>query len=244
MLMSKFTSLIFLLISCVSFSQTTKLIHGKVSYQDSYQKNVDVINYSTKKITQTNSVGEFEIEAKVNDVLVFMSENFTDQKYYIKTDDFEKGYVTIKLTEKPVPLDEVEIRQVKAIKLESTSYNGIKMAQLEKQQSNPVNKDIYTGEIPMGMDFIQIGKMIGKLFKSKDQKNRKTEETMSFSEYAKANFNQSFLTKTLKLKQENTGRFLEYCQKDPKSKTVIQNNDELAILEFLLVKKEEFDKLK
>jgi hypothetical protein len=242
--MSKITSILFLLISCFCFSQTAKPIHGKVSYQDNYQKNVDVINFTTKKLTQTNTLGEFDIEAKANDVLVFMSENFADQKYPLTTKDIEKGAVIIRLIEKPVALEEVEIRQIKAIKIEATSYNGIKMAELEKQQSNPVNKDIYTGEIPMGMDFVQIGKMIGKLFKSKDQKNIKVEEAMSFSDYAKANFNQSFLTKTLKLKPEDTGRFLEYCQKDPNSKTVIQNNDELAILEFLLVKKDEFDKLK
>lgn len=228
----------------VSFSQTTKIIHGKVFYQDMVQKNIDVINYTNKKITKTNSLGEFDIEAKMNDVLVFMSDNFSDQKYYIKTDDFEKGYVSVKLIEKPVPLDEVEIRQVKAIKLESTTYNGIKMAQLESQQSNPYNKDVYTGEIPMGMDFVQIGKMIGKLFKSKDKKDRKAEQSMTFSDYSKANFDQSFYTKTLKVKPQDTGRFIEFCQNDPKSKAVIQSNDELAILEFLLVKKEDFDKLK
>jgi hypothetical protein len=241
--MSKLTSILFLLLSGICFSQT-KLIHGKVSYQDSYQKNIDVINYTTKKITKTNTLGEFNIEAKVNDILVFMSENFSDQKYYIKQDDFEKGYLTVRLVEKPVPLDEVEIRQVKAIKLESTTYNGIKMAELEKQQSNPVNKDIYTGEIPMGMDFVQIGKMVGKLFKSKDQKDRKVVETMTFTDYAKANFNQSFFSKTLKLKPSQTTRFLEYCEADPQSKTVIGKNDELAMLEFLLVKKGEFEKLK
>jgi hypothetical protein len=241
--MFKITAILFLFFSYASFSQT-KLIHGKVSYQDSYQKNIDVINFTTKKFTQTNTLGEFTIEAKANDVLIFMSENFADQKYTVTAEDFEKGIVSIKLIEKPVPLDEVEIRQIKAIKIEATSYNGIKMAQLEKQQSNPVNNDVYTGEIPLGMDFIQIGKMVGKLFKRKNPPATKTEETISFTDYAKANFNESFLTKALKLKPEETSRFLEYCQTDPNSKTVIKNNDELAILEFLLVKKTEFDKLK
>ncbi len=242
--MSKITSILFLLLSYVCFSQTTKLIHGKVSYQNSYQKNVDVINYTTKKFTQTNPLGEFNIEAKANDVLVFMSENFADQKYTLTEKDFERGALIIKLVEKPVPLAEVEIRQIKAIKLESTSYNGIKMAELEKQQSNPVNKDIYTGEIPMGMDFIQIGKMIGKLFKGKKPQTEASAAPVSFKEYAKANFDESFLSKTLKIKPSETPRFLDFCESDPKSKEVIKTNDELAILEFLLVKKEEFDKLK
>lgn len=241
--MSKITSLFFLLVSFTAFSQTEKLIHGKVSYQDSYQKNVDVINFTTKKITQTNASGEFEIHAKMGDALILMSEDFADQKYFLTEKDFDNGTVQIQLIEKPIPLDEVEIRQIKAIKLESVTYEGIKMAQLEKQQTNPVNKDVYTGEIPLGTDFVQIGKMIGKLFKSKNPKREK-QQPIPFKQYAEANFNPTFYSKTLKLKPEDTKRFLEYCEADPKSKTVTKDNDELAILEFLLEKKTEFDKLK
>ncbi len=228
--------------SFAGFSQTEKLIQGKVASQLSSLKNIDVINFTTKKITQTNAAGEFTIEAKIGDALILMSDNFADQKYILTSTDFKKDVVIINLIEKPIPLEEVEIRQIKAIKLESTSYNGIKMAQLEKQQSNPVNKDIYTGEIPLGMDFIQIGKMIGKLFKSKNPKPKAPEEKITFKEYAKANFDESFFSKTLGLKKEEVPRFLDYCDADPQSKTVIEK-DELAILEFLLGKKAEFKKL-
>ncbi|QBZ97422.1 hypothetical protein GS03_00911 [Flavobacterium sangjuense] len=239
--MSKIISILFLSLSIVCFSQDQKLIHGKVSYQDSYQKNVEVINFTTRKLTQTNTLGEFKIEAKVNDILIFMSDNFADQQYTLTAKDFEKNSLFIKLIEKPVPLEEVVIRQIKAIKLESTSYNGIKMAQLENQQSNPVNKDIYTGEIPLGMDFIQIGKMIGKLFKSKNPKPKTPEEKISFKEYAKANFDESFFSKTLGLQKEEVPKFIAYCDADSQSKTVIEK-DELTILEFLLTKKAEFKK--
>ena len=73
-------------------------------------------------------------------------------------------------------------------------------------------------------------------------KTSKTEVT--FAEYSKANFNQSFYTKTLKLKPEDTARFIDYCQADSKSKTAMESNDELTILQFLMEKKTEFDKLK
>lgn len=241
--MIKITTLFFLLFSCACFSQTTKLIHGKVSYQGSYQQNVDVINYNTRKMTQTNTLGQFEIEAKVDDVLVFMSDHFADQKYTVTAEDFDKGSIFIKLSEKPIPLKEVEILQVKAIKLESLSYNDLKMAKIEKQSNAPKVQGVYTGEIENGVDFIQIGKMIGKLFKGNKPKEAK-QEVIPFSLYAKANFNESFFSKTLKVKPEDTGRFLEYCEADPKSKLIMQSNDELTILEFLLAKKAEFDQLK
>lgn len=240
--MSKITSLLFLLLSCVSYSQTEKLIRGKVSYLDRYQKNVDVINFTTKKASNTNALGEFDINAKAGDALILMSENFADQKYTLTKEDVAKGSVLIELIEKPIALDEVEIKLVKDLKTAAVSYNDIKMAKIEKEQARPKNNEVYTGEMINGVDFVQIGKMIGKLFKSKKPKTSTTEVT--FTEYSKANFNQSFYTKTLKLKPEDTARFIDYCQTDSKSKMAMESNDELTILEFLMEKKTEFDKLK
>lgn len=240
--MSKITSVLFLFISFLGFSQTEKFISGKISYQDSFQKNIDVINFNTKKITQTNELGQFTIEAKVNDVLIFMSENFIDQKYKLTSEDFEKNKLIIKLAEKPIPLEEVEIQQIKQIKVAAVSYNDAKISKIQKDAATPKVNEVYTGEMINGVDFMQVGRMIGKLFKSKKPKDIKA-EPIPFKDYAQANFNPTFFTKTLKLKPEETGRFLEYCQTDPKSKTVTDGNDELAILEFLLVKKSEFEKL-
>ncbi len=242
--MSKFTSIVLLLMSCACFSQMPKWVQGKVSYQDSYQKNVDVINFNTKKITQTSTAGEFSIEAKVGDVLIFMSENFADQKYTVTAADIEKKVLIVKLVDKPIALEEVEIAQVKAIKVGAVSYNDLKMAKIQKDATRPKNKDVYTGEIENGIDFVQIGKLIGTLFKKKEKPTATAADTLSFTEYAKANFNPSFFSKTLKLKPAQTARFLEYCQADPKSKAVIKTHDELAILEFLLAKKAEFVQLK
>ena len=241
--MSKFTSILFLLISFLGFSQNKNLVSGKISYLGSYQKNIDVINFTTKKITQTNDLGAFTIEAKVNDILIFMSENFVDQKYKLTQEDLEKKILVITLIEKPIPLEEVEITKVKVIKLAAVSYNDAKIAKIQKDAARPKVVGVYTGEMVNGVDFIQIGKFIGKLFKSNKPKEVKT-EPIGFKEYAIANFNESFFSKTLKLKPDETSRFLEYCEADSQSKTAIASNDELTILEFLLTKKAGFDKLK
>ncbi|MCF6131142.1 hypothetical protein [Flavobacterium wongokense] len=239
----------FLLFACclfsyaIAFSQNGKVLHGKISYQDSYQKNIDVINFTTKKFTQTNNLGEFDIEAKTDDVLILMSESFVDQKYTVTAKDYQNGTLFIKLVDKPILLKEIEITQLKAIKAEM-SQTDIKTARIQKDARMPRNKEVYTGEIENGMDFVMIGKMIGKLFKSKKVKVADKGAPLSFTDYAKANFDASLYTKTLKLKPDQTSRFLEYCEADPKSKMVIESNDELAILEFLMVKKAEFDKLK
>lgn len=230
--------------SClIGYSQTSKLIHGKVIYQNTYQDNVDIINFNTRYKTQTNHSGDFTVEAKVGDVLIFFSERFADQKYKLTAEDFQKSQLSITLTEKPIPLNEVEIAQVKSVKVAAASYNDAKMVKIQKQASRPKVQNVYTGEIENGVDFMQIGRMIGKLFKSDKSKTPKAEQ-IGFKDYAKANFNESFFLKTLKVNPDDTARFLDYCENDPKSQTVIATNDELTILEFLLEKKTEFDKLK
>lgn len=242
--MSKLTFTLFLLLSFTSYAQTSKLIKGKVNYKGSYQKNIEIINFTSKKMTTSTVTGEFQLDVKIDDVLVLLSETFADQKYKITAEDLEKNIVLINLIEKPIPLDEVEITQVQEIKGISVSYNDIKMAKIQKDaEERPKNNDVYTGELINGVDFVQIGKMIGKLFKSKKPK-AKTAPQVTFKEYAITNFNENFFTKTLKLKPEDTGRFLEYCEADPNSKAIIDSTDELFILEFLMKKKTAFDALR
>ena len=214
----------------------------KISYLDNYQKNIDVINFTTKKITQTNDLGAFFIEAKLNDVLIFLSDKFVDQKYKLTAEDFEKKVLIITLIEKPIALEEVEIQHVKQIKIATVSYNDIRMTKIQKDAARP-KTEVYTGEMINSVDFIQIGRMIGKLYKSKNPKNKVKEEPIGFKDYALTNFNPTFFSKTLKLKPEDISRFLEYCESDPKSKKAIESNDELMVVEFLLTKKAAFDKL-
>lgn len=141
--MPRITSLFFLLISYSGFSQTEQLISGKISYQDSYQKNIDVINFTTKKITETNALGAFSIEAKVDDILIFLSDNFVDQKYKLTAEDFEKKVLIITLIEKPIALEEVEIQHIKQIKIATVSYNDIRITKIQKDAARPQNRCLY-----------------------------------------------------------------------------------------------------
>ena len=49
-----------------------------------------------------------------------------------------------------------------------------------------------------------------------------------------------FFTNTLKLKSNEVGLFLDYCENDPKSKTLLQEKDEFMLIDFLITKNEEF----
>lgn len=241
----KLLLLLLLSLSFFCFSQTEKLISGKVSCQGDFIKGVDVINFNSKKNTTTTEFGDFFLIAKANDVLVFISEAYLDKQIIVTQNEIDKNNLVISLIKKPIELKEVEITKTMSLKVDA-NYNDFNSIKLEKQQARPTNGSVYTGEIVNGMDFVEIGKMIGRLFKSKAPKSKpkKKQEKIEFKDYAKSNFNESFFSKTLALTPDEIHRFLEYCEADPNSKTIIEKNDELSILEFLLTKKEAFKKLK
>jgi hypothetical protein len=65
---------IFLLFSTVLFSQTEKMMQGKIIVKNSKLDGVRVVNLVNEKEAITNQNGEFVILAKPDDLLVFSAE--------------------------------------------------------------------------------------------------------------------------------------------------------------------------
>ena len=99
------------------------------------------------------------------------------------------------------------------------------------------------GSIPNGMDFIAIGKMIGRLFKNKDKINVKPKEPVQFRTFLAQSYSTDFLINSLKLKPEEVEGFLNFCSFDSKSKDAVENSDKLVLLQFLIAKSEEYKKV-
>jgi hypothetical protein len=240
------TYILFLLFTLFGFSQNRIVLHGRVLWQDNPINNVDVINFTTKKIAVTNETGDFYIDAKVSDQLILISKDFIDQKLTLSQSDFNNTLITIKLEEKPIELDEVKIRaQEKFVNI--ATYEDLNAIKIAKENSGLKPIGVYTGELTNSTDFVQIGRMIakgiGKLFKGNKEKTKKKMKNIDFQEYAKSNFSEEFYTKTLELKPEEIALFLNFCEADSKSKEIIESEDEFTIMDFLVSKKEAFLKI-
>ena len=233
----------FLFSYCFCFSQTEKLIHGKVTSGEISLKNIDIVNMNSKTTTTTDSDGNFNILAKVDDDLFIISKEYIDLKITLTQKKFDKNNLIIPLEKKPIEIDEVTITNIPSMKIEVTqaSMDQIKLA---KQASRPKVPNVYTGEIENGMDFIRIGKDIIGLFKNKEKaKPKKTLPTIEFKDYIHATFNEDFFIKKLKLNSDEIGLFLSFCEVDPKTKSIVEHQDEFETIDFLISKKEAFKKL-
>ena len=75
--------------------------------------NVNIININRVKGTQTNTKGEFEINAVVNDTLHITMIGFQSLRVRVTNDWVKTGVARLELTEKAIALEEVVIRKYK-----------------------------------------------------------------------------------------------------------------------------------
>jgi hypothetical protein len=72
------------------FSQTEKLIQGKVLYNDLPLQGIEIINLASKKTTITDSDGQFYLLVKAKDSLMFISKNYEYKKIFLDSKLIEK----------------------------------------------------------------------------------------------------------------------------------------------------------
>ncbi|MDZ4330335.1 MAG: hypothetical protein U0945_07105, partial [Flavobacterium sp.] len=66
---------------------------------------------------------------------------------------------------------------------------------------------------------------------------------VDFSDVVSKGIDNYFFTNTLKLKKEEIGLFLDYCENDSKSKSLLKQEDEFLLIDFLITKNEEFKRI-
>jgi hypothetical protein len=233
-------------VSLSGFSQTEKLINGKVLHENFPVEKVEVANYNSKKTTITNATGQFSIAVKSGDALIFVSKNHDIKKIIVDQNTINQNNLIISLILKPEQLEEVVITKMPSIKLsKDKAYEQGKLDQLalEKAAITPKILGINNGTIENGMNFMRIGGMILDLFAKEKEKIKKSPPKIEFIALAKSSCNQKFYIETLKLKPEEIPLFLQFCDADPKSKTLIENYNILSMLDFLSTKNIEFKQL-
>jgi len=224
------------------YSQLETVYKGKVLCDNFPIDKVELINLNTEKSAFSNNAGEFSIVAKPKDIIVFASKLYEIKRITLQYENLNNLVQVVSLIKKPEELNEVIVKKInwKPIGSDKNASNQIALDKMQSQIKNPF---IYDGSITNGMDFIKIGRTLIDLFK-KDKPNIKNKiPEIQFYELAKDKNYQEYYTKTLKLKPEEIELFLQFCNADPKSKMVAQNNNTLVMMDFLFAKNLEFKKL-
>ena len=220
----------------LSISQTEKLLHGKVLSNKVYLNKVEVINKTAKTSTRTNELGEFSILAKEKDSLLFFSKDYFFTRLKVTSENLKNNNLVVNMIIKAEELDEVVVTSMKfqKIKFDAEAVNDIN----NRKTANDLTR--YTGvndgrirysanmNIPLGSS----------------HPKQKHEIDDRFKKHATAYCTPDFFSKNLKLNADQKELFLEFCDADPKSKTLLDHPNVLATMDFLYTKNEEFKKLK
>jgi len=228
--------LVFFFFTCHGvFSQTGRILKGNVSSENILIQNVYVINKTSEKSVATNEKGEFVIEAKANDSLVFYAKDYYLKEIKLTSYQIEQNNLSIFIYKKPEELDEVVVNQMKTIKLsKDKGYEQGKLGDLDvAKRGAKLRTGIYDGIIENGMT------KIIRLFGSKN----KALPEIEFAVLAKSTCDEKFYLETLKLKPEEIDLFLQFCDLDPKSKKIMEHNNVLSMMDFLMIKNKEFKNL-
>ncbi|OXA79830.1 hypothetical protein SAMN05444397_10647 [Flavobacterium aquidurense] len=228
----------------LSISQTEKLLHGKVVSQSNVLKGVEVINKTAKTSTTTNALGEFSILVNIKDSLIFFSKDYFFSRLKITHQNIETNNLVINMILKPEELKEVVITKMELPKID---FDAEAIARVNTDnEAKDLRRfiPVYDGTIPNGMNFGAISSKIISLFKTDKEEPKKKTQEIDFKKLIITTVPETFFTKDLKLTSEEKELFLQFCDADTKSKTLLEHSNILATMDFLTAKNDEFKKLK
>jgi hypothetical protein len=261
-MMRIFTFLICLTFGISAFGQgsTREILRGQIVSDSIDAERVTIYNKTSSRGAVSDDLGFFTIYARVSDTLVFSSVNLKPVSLVLTQVDFDVQVMRVKLDVFVNELDEVIVsprslsgdlakddKNLKVTRIQS-DINPLKASDIQivdDFQSTARNIAMPNdGSIPLGMDFVRMGKDFLRLFR-KDKGDAKIDYTSDkvFTELAQERFTYFFFTETLGLQQDEIGLFLNYCESDPKLKGLLSPSKEFELIDFLISKGTEYRKL-
>lgn len=224
----------------LSFAQTEKLLHGKVVSQDKPLAKVEVINKTSKISTTTNDFGEFSLSVNIKDSLIFFSKDYFFKRIKVSPQHIDQNNLVINMLIKPLELNEVVVSKTKLepVRLSKEDIRQIKLHSHEARKGLEIAgyKD---GTITNGIDFILLGKKLYYLL-AKEKEIKPQSPPLDFKKFIQTAVAADFFTKSLKLKPEEKDLFIEFCDADLRSITLLEHPNILRTMDFLYAKNEEF----
>lgn len=207
------------------------------------------MNITSKSITSTNGNGNFKIYGQINDTLIFTS-LFHHTKQVVITEFHLNGTQVFELEKSVNELDEVEVQGAAKPKVLNEEEET---KRVNKQFKNDVEKNPHLYRRPNTnsgpIDFIEIGRRIGKLFKRKTpQEPEPTETTITSDDFdtlfkSDKFFNDKFLVLDLSITKDYKQLFFAYCETKQIPSSLLHPDKNIYLIDMFLDYSEEFRKI-
>lgn len=241
---NKIAVLAFLFFLQMAFSQKDgrKPFHGQVMNDSIKVEHVVVFNANSKTGVLINKEGGFDLNVKEKDTLVFSSLQFKTKKVVLTAKQIKEQPLVVALDLYVYQLDEVHI-DTKPNPIKGSTQVIVDKQYTSDDKSSPAVKNVYDGQTQNGIDFVRLYKDVMKSLKVKNPSKTSFMSDEDFTRLVMQKVHYSFFTDDLNLKEEQVRLFLVYCENDPEAQKILKNESDFELMDFLISKKNEFQKL-
>ena len=229
--------LIFLLIFLPHlFSQESIMLQGKILAY-SIGAPIHIINVTAEKGPVTEASGEFTVEVKENDLLLFSSVQFQKKEILVTPEIISSSMLEIELQKDLMELDEVRLHQLSGNLgndiegIETYDPRIIGFALSDKKPLSIEERKLVAMSSPMDPVGLIYGVISGesKMLKKAIENNK----LRSLVYKARDMMPDEYFTDNLFLPENKIMDFLYYCSLKPNFKELVNKNDPLVLIEFL-----------
>tara|TARA_B100001996_G_scaffold315013_1_gene257781 strand:+ start:633 stop:1376 length:744 start_codon:yes stop_codon:yes gene_type:complete len=217
-------------------------IKGKVLYKNVNVGSANVINNTSQQATTTNDDGEFEIEVKLNDKLIFSSVQYQIRELNITKEILQRNRIVIDVNEKVNELDQVVVTPENQEKFLDLKEEEFKRFDYSFDKSSRVNNVINEqGKLRDGINFVNLYRLISKSLKNDSEEN-KASYKYNPSDLLRELYDDVFFTKNLLIPSDKINEFLLFCDDNFPDRILLQKDNEFELIEFLVKQSKKFVK--
>jgi hypothetical protein len=219
--------------------------------------NVNILNKTSGKTVTSDHEGKFFIKGREKDTLVFYSQSFDSRQLILNETHFKLEYLIIPMQVFVNTLDEVVISPYALtgdLKRDDANIKELALPMIDVKlamnmlfeidnQSTPDNIAMpgYTDTRYM-MKFDEVFKKVARLLSGPPKPKKIVYKSNKiFPVAVQEKFDESFFLETLKLQKDEIGLFLTYCESDPASDGMLEDQRQFELIEFLINKREGFE---
>ena len=217
-------------------------IKGKVLYKNVNVSSANVINNTSQQATTTNDDGEFEIEVKLDDKLIFSSVQYQIRELNITKEILQRNRIVIDVNEKVNELEEVVVTPENQEKFLDLKEEEFKRFDYTFDKSSRVNNVINEqGKLVDGINFVNLYRLIRNSIK-KDSNENESNYKYNPSDLLRELYDDVFFTKNLLIPNDKINEFLLYCDDNFPDRILLKKDNEFELIEFLVKQSKKFVK--
>ncbi len=198
----------------------------------------NVINNTTGDATITNSDGEFQIMASLNDVIIFSSVQYIIREVAVSEEILQNKRLIVAVNEDIQELNEVVVTpdQTKAfIDLVEEQFKGFDYT--TDQYSRVRNELVEENQLEHGLNFLNLAKFVSQIFSNQSETQRMS---LKPSQVLPEVFETSFFENDLKIPKEQVTEFLEYLDNNMKSQELFRQDRQFQLIDFLVIESQKY----